>query len=404
MAKVVKELGPLAVSRLVSAGDHAVGGVAGLILRISATGARAWVLRVRAGERRIERGLGGFPTVSLGDARAKARAARESLALGVDPKTARAAARSALVSAKTGQETFATAATRYIAANSPGWRNAKHVQQWTNSLTTHAFPKLGSVPVAAISVADVLAVLRPIWSALPETAARLRQRIEKVIAAADAEHSRERLNPARLDAIGRVLPARKKTSTVRHFDSMPYAELPAFIVGLREQNGTAARALEWTILSGCRSHMTRFMTWSQLDLARGLWVVPAASMKVAKDWSSPLSPKMVALLPEQGAPDELVFPGQRKERPMSDATMAAVLKRMKVVGCTVHGFRATLKTWAAELTLHQHEVVELQLAHTVGDGVQQAYQRGDLLQKRVALLKDWYEFSYSIKRKPRKTS
>lgn len=391
MPKVAKELAPLVVSRITEPGDHAVGGVAGLTLRVAPSGARSWVLRVRVDGKRPEFGLGGYPTVGVGEARTRARERLNDIFRGIDPAASKAAAQAALLATKTAQETFAQAAEKFIEANASGWRNTKHAAQWTSTMQTYAYPVIGHLSVASITVALVLRILRPIWSVKPETATRVRQRIEKIIAAADAEAERERLNPARIKAIGAVLPARKKAATVEHFASLPYAQMPAFMAQLAQRNGNGARALEWTIYTAARSGMTRAMTWDKIDLERRMWTVPAMEMKATRDWNSPLTPALLALLPPPGKPSELVFKGARKGRPMSDMTLAAVLERMGVA-VTPHGFRSTFQTWATEQTSHLESVVELQLAHVAGDAVKQAYQRGELLKKREELLNEWISF------------
>ena len=393
MPKKVKEMGSLAVGRL-GPGLHAVGGVVGLVLQVREPGAKSWLLRKTVAGNRREFGLGSYPTVTLAKARELAREALGLLRSGVDPKSARQSAKASLAAKKANETTFKQAAERYIASHAPSWKGAKSQEQWTGSLRNYAFPVIGALAVAEISTGHVLEILRPIWSIKTETAVRVRGRIEAIIAADDAEHHRERLNPARAESIGAVLPSRKKVQPVTHFASLDHREMPAFMKDLSKMQGVAARALEWTILTGARSHMTRSLTWEQLDLGAGIWAIPAEDMKLPRPWRSPLTAQMCKRLPaKSGVLSALVFPGL-KGKPMSDATMNAVLKRMgrKV---TVHGFRSTLKTWASEMTAHHDAAVEMQLAHLAGDAVEQAYQRGDLAEKRELLMADWSNYCSS---------
>lgn len=396
MPKLAEVLPAILVGRLKEPGDHPVGGVAGLMLRITPSGSRSWVLRVRVAGRRPEYGLGSFPAVKLADAREAAAAALKGLKAGVDPAAAKAQARAKLAKADADRETFAEAAAKYIEANRAGWRNAKHADQWESTLKAYAEPVIGALPTAEVTVALVLKILRPIWSEKAETASRVRQRIERVIAAADAEAGRERLNPARIAAINAVLPPRAKAATVVAMPSLPYAEMPEFMKRLSAAPGIGPKALEWTILTAARSGMTRAMTWSELDLAAMTWTVPGNKMKMGRAWTTTLTPEMVALLPSPGKPGDFVFPGRGKGRPLSDMTLTRSLQRMGLA-VVPHGFRATFKTWATEATDHHSMAVELQLAHVGGDAIEQAYQRGELQTKRAALLRDWVAFLASAK-------
>ena len=396
MPKIAEELSALEVKRLKEPGLHFVGGVPGLALQITDT-ARSWLLRVAVGGKRREIGLGGFTTTNgIAEARRKAQEAREKIREGLDPVQERRSARAALKAARLTGITFKQAAESFIADQEAGWSNSKHAGQWSATLGTYAYPTLGSMQVADITTAHVLEVLKKdnFWSAKPETASRVRQRIEKVLAAADAAAGRERLNPARWEVIGKTLPAKTKVAKVEHHKALPWQEIPAFMARLREQAGNGARALEAAILTAARSGEIRGMTWGELDLGQKLWTISASRMKSKREHRVPLSTAAVTLLqamfPSDGkpGPEQLVFPGAKKDTQLSDMTLAAVLRRMKV-DVTTHGFRSSFRDWAGESTNHPREVIEHALAHQLKDAAEAAYARGDMLAKRMVLMKDW---------------
>jgi integrase len=396
MPRVAPELSALQVKRLSGQGLHFVGGVPGLALQIVGD-ARSWVLRVAVGGKRREIGLGGYTTANgVAEARRKALDAREKIQAGIDPVQERESARAALKAARLTGITFKQAAESYIADQEAGWSNAKHAGQWTATLETYAYPTLGSIQVADITTAHVLEVLKKdnFWSGKPETASRVRQRIEKVIAAADATAGRERLNPARWEVIGKSLPAKAKVAKVEHHAALPWQEMPGFMTKLREQAGNGARALETAILTAARSGEVRGMTWGEIDLDQKLWTIPASRMKAKREHRVPLSTAAMTLLqsliPSGGKvePGKLVFPGAKKDTQMSDMTLAAVLRRMKL-DVTTHGFRSSFRDWAGESTAHPREVIEHALAHQLKDAAEAAYARGDLLAKRRVLMEDW---------------
>jgi integrase len=401
MPKVAKELGALAINRLVAQGWHAVGGVAGLGLQVAPTGARSWVLRtVIAGKRRAI-GLGGYPTVQPAQARLNARSARQSAAEGVDPVQAKHAARSALQAASARAVTFKHVAEQYITAHTPSWRNPKHAAQWASTLETYAFPTLGAMLVADVDTAAVLRVLQAeidsgtLWAKRTETAARLRGRIETVLDYAAAQGLREGLNPARWKGhLSATLPAKRKVAPVEHHTAVAIADMQAFMARLRAATGTGARALEFAILTAARSGEVRGMTWGEVDLDAAVWTVPAERMKARREHRVPLSVAamdMLRALPGEGVgADALVFAGT-KGQPLSDMTLTACMRRMGL-DAVPHGFRSTFRDWSAECTAHPRDVAEMALAHTIGDKVEAAYRRGDLFEKRRALMAEWAEF------------
>lgn len=393
MARKAKELGPLAVSRLTAPGMYAVGGVSGLYLQVLPSGGRSWVLRVMVGGRRRDMGLGGYPDVTLAGARDAARKARERIAEGVDPIEERRARKSALRAEAARVVTFEEAAKAYIAAHGDSWRNDKHRQQWENTLSTYAYPKIGKLAVRDIGLAHVLSILEPIWKERTETATRLRGRIERILGWATVRGYREGLNPARWrDHLDQQLAAPKRIANSQHHAALPFGEIGGFMDRLRAAPGMGARALEFTILTVARSGEVRGATWSEIDLDRAVWTVPGERMKMGREHRVPLSPDAVALL--QALPriagSDLVFPAARGG-PLSDMTLTAVLRRMGIP-VTVHGFRSTFRDWAAERTNYPRDAAEMALAHAIGDKVEAAYRRGDLFDKRTRMMADWARF------------
>ena len=354
----------------------------GLMLVVQATGARSWILRYQLHGRRREAGLGRWPSVSLQRAREKAHEMRTKLADGIDPLEA-VERRKAM--------TFRQAAEALIEAKRPGWKNVKHSLQWTSTLATHAFPVLADRDVRHIETSDVLAVLRPIWTTKPETASRLRQRIEAVLDYAAALKARTGENPARWRGhLDKLLPAPTKVRRVEHHAALDWRLMPTFWKSLQEREGTAARALSFAILTAGRSGEVRGMTWGEVDTEAGVWEIPGNRMKAGREHRVPLGPEALALLGKPSASGSLVFPGE-KGRPLSDMTLTAVLRRMDLP-VTTHGFRSTFRDWAGETTSHPREVIEHALAHQLKDKVEASYWRGDAFTKRRVLMRDWARF------------
>lgn len=385
------------MSRLKEPGLHFVGGVPGLALQVLPTGARTWILRMVIGGRRRDMGLGGYPAVALANAREAARVARNKVKEGVDPVDEARAARSALRAKQAAALTFEQCAAKYIKAQAAGWRNPKHAQQWTNTLTTYAYPILGGLLVRDVEVSHVLAVLEPIWTSKTETASRLRGRIESVLDWATARGYRQGLNPARWRGhLDNLLASPSKVARVEHHDALPVVEAPAFMVKLRRAAGMGARALEFAILTAARSGEVRGATWDEIDLGAAVWTVPAERMKAGREHRVPLSAPALDLLRAlpriSGCP--LVFPSSRNG-PLSDMTLTATLRRMNV-DAVPHGFRSTFRDWAAERTNYPAEVAEMALAHAIGDKVEAAYRRGDLFDKRRRMMDDWAAFLASV--------
>jgi len=392
MPRKARELSPLEVRRLSQTGRWSVGGVDGLALQVTGTGARSWVLRLSLAGKQREMGLGSFPSVTLAGAREKARAYRAQVQTGDDPIARRVAAVSAAAAERSLLQTFDKTAEAYIAQHEASWKNAKHAAQWTATLQTYAYPVLGRMQVRDITAAHVIKAIEPIWASKTETATRVRSRIELVLDYATARGLRQGPNPARwrgnLDA---ALPKASKLTKVEHHAAVPLVEAPAFMHSLRQQPGMGARALEFVILTAARSGEVRGVTWTEIDLQSGLWTVPAARMKGGREHRVPLSQAALALLRVMGPrePGDIIFPGLKGS--LSDMSLTAVLRRMKVQA-TVHGFRSTFRDWVSECTHFPGEVAEMALAHAVGDKVEAAYRRGDLLARRMQLMQDWGQY------------
>ena len=358
----------------------------GLFLFVKPSGARSWVLRYQVSGRRRDLGLGAYPDVSLAMARDRAAEARRLIADGEDPIAKKRQAK---------PKTFREAALELIESKRPGWKNAKHAAQWTSTLEAYVFPKIGAVQVAQIGTADVIATLKPIWAEKPETANRVRQRIEAVIDYASALGIRAGDNPARWRGnLDHLLPKPKKVRAVKHHPALPHAEIADFMAQLEAREGVAARALAFTILTAARSGETRGMTWGEVDLDAKVWTIPQERMKAAKEHRVPLTDAAIALLGPKGEDAALIFGSEAKPgKPISDMSMTAVLRRMGRDGITVHGFRSTFRDWAGETTGFPREVIEAALAHGIKDKAEAAYARSDLFDKRRKLMEAWAVFA-----------
>ncbi len=398
MPRKAKELSPLVIGRLTQPGHHAVGGVAGLYLFVKDTGARSWVLRTVVGEKRRHLGLGGFPDVPLASARDKARKAREAIEAGIDPIAQRRAAASALRASQVAETTFKQAAEAYIEAHGEGWKNAKHRAQWTNTLTTYAYPFVGELGVQHIGQEHILKILEPIWKDKTETATRLRGRLEVVLDWATVRGYRQGDNPARWKGhLDKLLAAPGKIQKVEHHRALPIADMPKFAAALRQREGVSARALEFTILTAARSGETRGATWAEIDKKGKLWTIPAERMKGGKEHRVPLSMAALQVLGKltKGEAADFVFPAPQGGA-LSDMALTAVMRRMKV-DAVPHGFRSTFRDWAGEHTNYPREIAEQALAHALENKVEAAYRRGDALEKRRQLMIEWANFAGGLR-------
>jgi integrase len=393
MARPEKRFTARTVETIKKPGLHADG--AGLYLHVSKNGARSWIFRWKRDGRLHDMGLGPLNTVSLAEARDKALACRKLKYEGRDPIEERRSQRQAVRLEGARAMTFRQCGDAYIAAHRAGWKNDKHAAQWPSTLTTYVYPIFGDQPVQIVDVALVMKALEPIWNAKPETASRVRGRIESVLDWASARGYRHGENPARWRGhLENLLPKRSKVARVKHHAALPYAEIGTFMAELRQQEGIAARALEFAILTAARTGEVIGATWAEIDLEGRLWTIPAERMKAGREHRVPLSEAAVAILRAMAEVrlGKHVFPGARDNRPLSQMAMLMLLRRMGRDGLTVHGFRSAFSDWCAEQTAFPSEVREMALAHTVGDKVEAAYRRGDLFEKRRQLAEAWARY------------
>ncbi|ANT60964.1 integrase [Salipiger sp. CCB-MM3] len=376
--KLVENLGP---------GRHGDGN--GLYLVVDPSGARRWIVRVvvkgqknrKGGPLRTDFGLGSAELVPLHQARERALEYRRMAKQGVNPR----------FNARKEAPTFEEVAQQVHIERMPTWKNAKHGQQWINTLRVYAFPKIGRIPIDLIGQPEVMMCLGPIWTEKHETATRLAQRIKIVLDVARSKGFRTGENP--VTAIKESLALPRVKAKPKHHVAMRWQDVPSFFAGLRERNAMAAKALMFTCLSAARTGEVLGMRWAEVDTESQLWVCPAERMKGGEEHRVPLTDEMLSIIePLRAMRSEYVFEGQKRHRPLSNMAMLMLLRRMGAEGVTVHGFRSTFRDWAAEVANVPREVAEKSLAHTVGSDVERAYARSDLLEKRRALMRDWSQY------------
>jgi integrase len=416
LPKIAQELGPLDVKRLAHPGGKVinamfpVGGVAGLYMQVTPKGGKTWILRVSVGDKRRDIGLGGFPTVTLSQARDKARDARDKIERGIDPVAERKAAKATLATAQRRGLTFADAVEKCLAAKLDAFRNAKHRQQWQNTLNSYALPELGKMLVSDIDTQDVLRVLQPLWTEKTETASRLRGRIEAVLSWATVAGHRKGDNPARWAGnLKELLPAASKVAKEINHPAVQIDDAARWFSELRLRDGMGARALELVALTGARSGDVRGARWDEIDLSKGMWIIPAARMKMDREHRVALSPEAMALLDALPRLDgnPLVFPAARGGM-LSDMTLSATMKRIHEADvanggpgfidrvskrpAVPHGLRSTFRDWVAERTQYPGDMAEVALAHRISNATEATYRRGDMIEKRRAMMAAWASF------------
>jgi integrase len=415
---LIGKLKAVQVAREKRLGLYGDGG--GLYLQVTDSGSRSWIFRYwiakrdpvtgsllrdpttnKVKGRAREMGLGSLITVSLAEARDRALECRKLREKEIDPIEAREAARQQAALERAKSLKFKDAAAAYIAAHRVAWKNEKHAAQWRSTLVTYAYPIIGEMPLHLIDTAVVMKVIEPIWPTKPETASRLRGRIETVLDWATVRGYRQGENPARWRGhLDKLLPARSKVRKVEHHSALPHAELPAFLVKLREQEGIAARALEFTILTAARTNETIGAREREVDWQNDVWIVPGDRMKGGKEHRVPLSARAQTIVREihgaDGDQTSFLFPGGRAESPLSNMAMLKVLERMGRRDLTVHGFRSTFDDWASERTNFPNEVIEMALAHAIDSKTEAAYRRGDLFAKRCHLMDAWAEYCSKV--------
>ena len=416
MPKIAKSLSSLEVKRLTKVGWHAVGGVAGLLLQVrepakpDAPIPRSWILRIRIGGERKAIGLGPYPQVSLAEAREQAKKLVTDARQGVNLITQKKAQRSALLAAAARNKTFQHCAEAYMDAHAQDYRNAKHRKQWASTLEAYAYPVIGTMLVADIAMPQVLEVLLQsttapngdkgkFWFVKTETAKRVLGRIKTVLDYAIVQEYRTGTNPAQWQGyLATQLPSPSKVTDRQHHPAVPYDQMGPFMVNLRKNGSISAKALEFLILTAVRSGSVRNADWAEIDLTQKLWIIPAAHTKTKQEHRVPLPPQAIKLLKTlpKMAGSSKIFPSVRGGA-LSDMAISQLMRGMRERGDLIgpgvpHGFRSTFRDWGAERTTYSDEIRKAASGHTVGDSVQQAYQRTDLLEKRRQLMKNWADF------------
>jgi integrase len=393
MTRSLQRLSPLTVERTKKPGRVHDGG--GLYLQVTPTGGKSWVFRYALNGRRPEMGLGPHPAVNLAAARKAASAARSLVKAGQDPIAARDAERGRQRLESARGITFDQAAKQFLDSHEATWRNEKHRQQWHNTLDAYASPIIGATSVADLTTGDVTRVLDPIWKTKPETASRLRARIERILNWAKVREFRTGENPARWRGhLDNVYPARSEALPVAHHAAVAIDDLPATYAALCQFGGTAAQALRFLILTAARAGEVTGASWSEIDLQERVWTIPAARMKAGREHRVPLSSEAMEILKarREAMLGDLVFPSWRNGRPIAPSTL---LTALRAAGCqaTVHGLRSTFRDWTAERTDTPHDVAEMALAHAIENKAEAAYRRGDLMTKRAVLMQRWATFA-----------
>ncbi len=394
MAREVDKLSPAKVNKTTKPGLYGDGG--GLYLHIGPTGGKSWIFRYMLDGKAREMGLGPLKTAGLAEARGLARKHRLECRDGIDPIDARKTVREARKLERARAITFKKCAEQYIKDKRAGWRNEKHADQWSSTLETYVYPDIGDLAVGLIETEHVMKVLRPIWATKPETASRVRGRIEAILTYATVHKWRTGENPARWRGhLKEILAERSKVARTEHHAALPWQTMATFMTDLVKEDGTAAFALRFAILTAARTNEVIGACWNEIDMDAALWIVPPERMKAGREHRVPLSDEALVVLREmektKADSGQHVFPGRRQATGLSNMAMLALLRRMKRDDITVHGFRSAFRDWAAE-TGRSSDIAEAALAHVVGDKTVAAYQRGDLLARRQRLMDDWGSF------------
>jgi integrase len=385
-------LSAVGIQKLAEPGRYPDGG--GLYLRVTPEGTKNWIFRFMRNYKAREMGLGPIADMGLAEARERAGDLRKVLRRGLDPIAERMAESLNRAEAEASVRTFRECAEAYIAAHQGSWKHPKHVVQWKRSLDRYAYPRIGSLPVHRIELEHVLGVLEPIWYKVPETASRVRNRVELVLSYATAKRCRQGPNPAQWKGnLDQILPKRSRVKKREHFAALPRDQIGEFLVAIRKEAGAASRALEFLILTATRTNEVLGTTWGEIDLQNRIWTIPAARMKAGKEHRVPLCDRALKILDEMRTlfGERLVFPGRNAGAQLSDMAMLQVIKRASFK-VTAHGFRSTFSDWVSECTNHSKEVREMALAHVIDNETEAAYRRGDLFEKRRALAEEWGDF------------
>lgn len=381
------------IDALTTVGNYGDGG--GLWLQVSKWQTKSWVFRFTFDGKRREMGLGSCKNVSLADARMLAESFRRMVRDDTDPIEARKAERTAKRAERMNIVTFPFCAEKYIEAHRHGWKNTKHAQQWTNTLTQYAYPVVGEMPIKNVDTALVLRILEPIWTTKTETASRIRSRLENVLDWATTRGYRSGDNPARWKGhLENLLPKPSKVKKVEHHAALPYIQMHTFMQALRQHDNISALALEFLVLTATRTSEVIAAAWDEINLNEMIWTIPANRMKAEKEHRIPLSNRCIEILNQAAImrQSDFVFPGGKANKGLSNAAMDKLLQVTMRYECTVHGFRSTFRDWAGECTNYPRDLCEMALAHTIKDKAEAAYRRGDMLEKRRRMMDDWQKF------------
>ncbi len=361
-----------------------------LYLNIHKGGTKSWVYRYQNNGKRKEIGLGPTRVISLTEARELAADMTKMRNKGVDPKAHKAK----LKADSNNTRTFEQCAVEYIKAHKPSWKNEKHASQWVNTLTKYAYPHIGNLPVGEIDNATIMAVLNPIWKTKTETASRVRGRIENILSWAIVKEYRPAPNPAIWRGnLEILLPKRSKIQKPKHHAALPHADTPELMKKIRASKSVSARALEFTILTACRTQESIGAKWDEIDLNNNIWTIPAERMKAGREHRVPLSTQTISILNNLYRTNDYLFPGLKKDKSISNMSMLKFLKKdLGNSGLTVHGFRSSFREWVSEISPYSAELGESALAHINSNKVEAAYQRSDLLKKRRDMMQDWAEY------------
>ncbi|SHE22072.1 tyrosine-type recombinase/integrase [methanotrophic endosymbiont of Bathymodiolus puteoserpentis (Logatchev)] len=393
MGKNVNKLSARKVASINKAGLYGDG--MGLWLKVTKSGTKSWIFRYTQNKKTVDLGLGSIITVSLPEAREKALEYRQALQSGLNPKRIKQQAELKQKQENNGLISFEQCAHQYIAIHKDGWKNAKHAQQWTNTLKTYAFPIIGGLPVKDIDTALIMQVLSPIWTSKNETAGRIRGRIENILAWAAVHGYRSADNPAQWRGhLENLLAKPSKIKTVKHHTALPYSDMYEFIKALRAHHSTSAKALEFLILTATRTSEITGAQWEEIDLNQKVWTIPVERMKAGNEHRIPLSSRAVTIINEMVSirQSDFVFAGGRIGKGLSNSAMDKLLQVTLGYDCTVHGFRSTFRDWSAECTNYPRDLCEMALAHTIKNKAEAAYRRGDMIEKRHKLAEDWLKF------------
>jgi len=397
VARTLNRLSNLKVARTKRPGMYADGG--GLYLRVAEGGSKQWMFRYVVNGRLRDMGIGPEHTLTLAEARERATEARKLRLDGIDPIEHKRAQRAATAAEAAKAMTFKQCAEGYIKDNEAEWTNPKHRREWATTLSRYVYPVLGELPVATIDTPLVLKAVKPLWERAPETASRVRGRIENVLGWATVHHYRTGDNPARWRGLlEHALPARAKVAKVKHHAALPFAQAGAFMAKVRRDTRVAARCLEFIMLTAARVSEANVATWNEIDFANRIWTVPGERMKADKEHRVPLSSAAIAVLESMRAirHSDYIFPGRRNAHAVGANGVLRFAKEAAGINITTHGLRSTFRDWAAERTSFPREVAEMALAHAIPDAVEAAYRRGDLFDKRRKLMDAWAAYCAKI--------